>query len=226
MVAASGHLISCSIVGYGFARYQSKLSNLLFFFVIFSFIVPAQTIIVPLYFQFSRYGWANTYRPVIVPTLLAQGLRGALFVIVFRQFFAALPWELDDAARIDGAGGLRIFWRIMLPLSKSVLIIVFLFSFVWHWNDHYLVGVFLRDPKLYPLSIRLKGFWNAVHMLQNQTMLSWAILHYGIEDNIWNANSEGIAMSAAIYVISIPLFIYIILQRFFTESIDRTGLVD
>ena len=227
-VGALGHLLSCSIVGYGFARYKSRLKNILFVFVIFTFIVPAQTLIVPLYFQFARYGWANTYRPALIPAFFSQGLKGALFVIVFRQFFASLPWELDDAARIDGAGGFKIFWKIMLPLSKSALIIVFLFSFVWHWNDHYFIGVFLRTIEKIPLSIRLKGFWAGVHLLESDT-ISYQLLSqmsYGRVVTIWSANSEGIGMAACFLVIAIPLIIYLVMQRFFTESIGRTGLVD
>ena len=226
-LAAIGHLISTSLVGYGFARYKSKALGILFFLVVFSFIIPPQTLIIPLYFQFSRYGWVNTYKTLIVPTFFAQGLKGALFVIVFRQFFASLPYELEDAARIDGAGHFRIFSQIMLPLSKAALIIVFLFSFVWQWNDYYIPAIFLRAEKV-PISARLSGFWGALHVLRTDSELGIEMARligdYNVV-NIWRANSEGIGMAACLMVIAVPLILYIILQRFFTESIERTGLV-
>lgn len=216
---------STAIVGYGFARYRSKLTNVLFGLVIFTLIVPPQTIIVPLYFQFSQYGWIGTFRSMLVPAALGHGIRGALFVIVFRQFFATLPWELEDAARIDGAGDLRIFTRVMLPLAKSAIVIVLLFSFVWHWNDHYMSSVFL-DAQHAPISTRLSVFWAALYSPPpEQNLLAQEMRIYNVV-NPWRANSEGIAMAASLMVIAVPLIVFVVMQRYFTESVDRTGLVE
>lgn len=227
VLGALGHLVSTSLAGYGFARSRSRANRAAFVLVVFSFIVPFQTIIVPLYLQYSRFGWINSYRTLILPTFLAQGLHGALFIIVFRQFFYSIPWELEEAARIDGAGGIRIFTKLVVPLSKSAFLVVFLFSFVWHWNDHYTPSIFLRAEKT-PISLRLSSFWAAVHALQvgdDTSAAAMAINATGIK-NIWWANSEGIGMAACLLVIGVPLIVYLVLQRFFTEGIERTGLVD
>lgn len=221
LLGALGHLLSCSLIGYGFARYKLKAHKLLFPLVVFTLIVPPQTLLVPLYIQFSRYGWMNTILPFVVPAFVGQGLKGALFVIVFRQFFTQLPWELDDSARIDGAGGWRIFTKIMLPLSRSAMLVVFLFSMVWHWNDHYLPGIFLRLEST-TLAVRLKSFWSVVraaHAAVLQTTSSY-------QQELMQAHSEGVGMAASFLVIVAPLVVYLFLQRYFTESVERTGLVE
>ena len=109
--------ISCAIVGYGFARIRFPGRDWLFMLVLFAMIVPPQAIIVQLFILYGELGWLDTYLPFIVPSAMGMGLRGALFVFIFRQFFKGMPWELEDAARIDGAGPFRVFFNIMLWLS-------------------------------------------------------------------------------------------------------------
>lgn len=222
---------SCAVVGYGFARYKFFGRGVLFMLVIFTFIVPPQTIMIPLFIQYHKFRWINTYFPFLIPNLLGQGLRGALFVIIFRQFFATMPWELDDAARIDGIGGVRIFWHIMLPLAKSALLVVLLFSFVWHWNDYYLPSIFLRPDKA-PLSVRLARLWTDIREYLEVRKMGGGMTE-GAGD--WYTNpyfqaitsrNEALGMAACVLVIVVPLVLYVFLQRFFTESIERTGLVD
>jgi multiple sugar transport system permease protein len=107
-----------------------------------SWIVPPHAIIIQLFILFKdlpgpapTYNWLDNYLPFLVPSAVGMGLRGALFVFIFRQFFKGMPWELEDAARIDGAGPLRVFFNVMLPPAQPAIVVVFLFSFVWHWND-------------------------------------------------------------------------------------------
>ena len=96
--------IACAVAGYGLSRYKFKGKNLLFTLVLFTFLVPPQVLTIPLLIQFSKLGWWDTYLPFIAPALFGQGLRGAIFAIIYRQFFSTLPYELEDAARIDGLG--------------------------------------------------------------------------------------------------------------------------
>jgi multiple sugar transport system permease protein len=226
VVSAAAQTASCAFVGYGLARYRFPGRSLIFLLVVFTFVIPPQTLVIPLFVQFARYGWQGSYLPFIAPALLAQGLRGALFVIIFRQFFSTLPWELDDSARIDGIGGLRIFTRIMLPLSRTAMLVVFLFSLVWHWNDHYLPSIFL-SPERATLSVRLVSLWTEVR----KTFVLKGTLYFGAQgsnpylDAITSRN-EGVGMAGCLLVIAAPLLIYVFLQRYFTESIERTGLVE
>jgi multiple sugar transport system permease protein len=226
LISAVGQTVSCAVAGYGLARYKFRGRNLLFLLVVFTFVIPPQTLVIPLFIQFARYGWQGGYLSFGVPAFLGQGLRGALFVIICRQFFSTLPWELDDSARIDGIGGFRIFTKIMLPLSRSALLVVFLFSLVWNWNDYYLPAILL-DPSRSTLSVRLVSLWTEV---RKTFMLKGQLFQASEGTNAYidaiRSRNEGVGMAACLLVIIAPLIIYVFLQRYFTESIERTGLVE
>ncbi|MGI6082424.1 MAG: carbohydrate ABC transporter permease [Limnochordia bacterium] len=212
LVAAVGQLVSCSMAGYGFGRIKFPGREFLFLLVIFTFIVPPQTIIVPLFILYRKLGWIDTYYPFTVPTFFAAGLRGPLFVIIFRQFFRRQPWELEDAARVDGCGALRTFFRIMLPLSKPALVVTFLFSLVWHWNDFYEPMMYLMKPQNFTVPLRLSILQSSLNEVTG-----------GQAGEFFN---EPLIMAACLLVVVPPLILYLFFQRHFVESIERTGLVD
>lgn len=205
-------IISCSIAGYAFARLEFPLKKLLFAALIFTFIMPPQLTILPSILMFKEIGWANTYLPMIVPAIFGHGLKGALFVIIFRQFFSTLPKELEEAARIDGANAFRFFFKVMLPISKSAIIVVFLFSFVWNWNDFYLPSMYMSGSKEVPLSISLAKL--AASLSADEAQGATSIF------------SEPIKMAASFLIIVPVLIVYGIAQRWFVEGIERTGLVE
>lgn len=111
-------ILSCSLIGYGFARYRFPGYAVCFVLLLFTFLVPPQTIVVPLYLFFSDLGWINTHLPFVVPSMFGHGLKGALFVLIFIQFYRGMPKVLEEAARIDGAGAFRTYWKIMFPIAK------------------------------------------------------------------------------------------------------------
>jgi multiple sugar transport system permease protein len=137
-----------------------------------------------------------------------MGLRGALFILIFRQFFKGMPWELEDAGRIDGAGPLRIFVNVMLPLAQSAIVVVFLFSFVWHWNDSLEPAIYLSDSDLYFLPQRLSVVESTLESFQMRGMYS-----------------TGTVMAAALLVILPLLVLYLFTQSYFVEGVERTGLI-
>ena len=210
--SAIGQTLSCAFVGYGFGRVRFPGRNLLFGLVLFSFLVPPETIIVPLFILYKNLGWIDTYWPFIVPSFFGMGLKGALFVIIFRQFFRGLPWELEEAARIDGAGAIQTFLRIMLPLARPAIIVVFLFSLVWHWNDYFEPLIYLNRREHFTLPMRLSVLQATLNELTG-----------GQGDAVFN---EALIMAACVLIILPPLVVYFFTQRYFIESIDRTGLVD
>ena len=213
--AAVLQTFSCAIVGYGFARFQFPWRDKLFALVLFALIVPPHAIIIQLFILFSKLpssavsgSWLDTYLVFLVPEALGMGLRGALFVFIFRQFFKGMPWELEDAARIDGAGPFRVFFNVMLPSAQPAIVVVFLFSFVWHWNDSMQPAIFLSDTDKYFLMQRLGAVEAALDNMRYRAM--------------WGT---GTIMTAALLVVLPLLLLYIFTQRYFVESIERTGLI-
>src|SRR5262249_6452226 len=109
----------------------------------------------PLFILYKNLGWLNSFFPFVVPPFFGHGLRGPLFILVFRQFFRGLPAELEDAASIDGANPLRTYWQIMLPLARPAILVVLLFSLVWHWNDYFQPSMFFFTQERFTLPMRL-----------------------------------------------------------------------
>jgi multiple sugar transport system permease protein len=209
-------VFSCALTGYALARLRFPGKSLFFVLILITFLVPPEITIIPLYMIFNKLGWLNTPLVFLVPAILGQGMRGALFIIIFRQFFLSQPKALEEAAKMDGASVFRLFFRIMMPLAGSACLVVFLFSFVWYWNMHFEPSMFLSKDFI-PLSLRLNEL--STELLGNKSLsLSVAVG----KDPV----SEGPKMAAAFLIILPPLLVYFIAQRWFTEGIERTGLVE
>ena len=216
--AVLGQTLVGAMVGYGFARLRFPGRDLLFGILLFTIIVPLQVVIIPQYMLYTELRWMNSFLPLIVPPFFGQGVRAGILLIVYRQFFRGLPYELQDAAYVDGAGPFRAYWQIMLPLAKPAILVVALFSLVWTWNDHYTPFMMLRDIALYTLPLRLNGFRGMV------------IAHMGLTTGVGSRGEYTMPQSvfpAAVTLAVLPLLvIYVFTQRYFTQSIDRTGLVE
>ncbi|MGG1515512.1 carbohydrate ABC transporter permease [Paenibacillus oryzisoli] len=216
-IALCGSLIQvliCGMTGYALARLKFPGKSLIFGLVFLTFLIPPQIIIIPLYVIFSKLGWLNTPLVFLVPAMFGQGIKSALFIIIFRQFFNSLPNALEEAAMIDGASVFRLFFRIIFPLSLPACLVVFLFSFVWYWNEFYLSSFFLSSH-FTPLSLRL-GSLETVIFGPNPVP----------EAQLNNPVTEGTKMAGAFLIVFPPLLLYMIAQRWFVEGIERTGLVD
>jgi multiple sugar transport system permease protein len=196
--AVVGNLVSCSLAAYAFARLNFRFRRLWFATMLMSIMLPIHVIIVPQYVLFSELGWLNTFLPLIVPKLLATD---AFFVFLMVQFFRGVPRDLDEAARIDGAGHARIFLQIMLPLAAPALATTAIFTFIWTWNDFFSQLIFLTEPDLYTVPIALRAF------LDSTGQSSWG------------------AMFAMSIVSLVPLFLIFLLgQRYLVRGIATTGL--
>jgi len=217
--ATVGHLLSCSMIGYGFARFRFPFRNILFLFVILAFIVPVQTIIVPMYLTFLNFGWINSYRSLLVPTFFGFGLNGALFIFIFRQFFLTLPPDLENAAKIDGAGFLHTYVRIVFPLARSALVVVLVLSVVWHWNNFYEPSIYLRDPRLGFLPARIQTVIGAVNAPPEELFERLGMVADG-EDTLTNA----VVMAGTALIIAPVLIFFVFAQRAFMQGIERTGI--
>ena len=216
ILATAGHMVSCALTGYAFARYKFRLKGVLFGIVILSMIVPAQVIIFPLYMQYSSWGWLDTYLPLLAPTFFGFGLSGGFFIFLFRQFFMGLPYEMEEAARVDGCGPIRTYARIMLPMAQSSLLVCGVLSLVWHWNDYFEPGVYITATDRKMLPHRLPSLY-ALLNAENFTMIQMT----DIEGLIFN---EAMLMAATFLCILPILIMYLILQRRFMEGVERSGL--
>ncbi len=211
-------LVSCSMVGYGLARYKFAEKGLVFLCVVLTIIVPPQTLLITQYLQYKDFlglgiNLLSTPWVLILPAFFGAGLRNGLFIFIFRQFFLGLPKDLEEAAWVDGCNPLRTFVSIILPSSAPGIITVTLFSFVWHWNDYY------YSAMLYTTKLKaLVPMMDSINDTLGSDMASG-----GATDEVLSL--RGIIAAAGILTIIVPLALYLILQRHFVESIERTGIV-
>lgn len=215
-IATIGHILSCSFIAYGLSRFDFRGKNLLFMIVIFSIIVPQQVIVLPLYMHYMSLGWLNSYLPILIPTFFGFGLRGGLYIFIFRQFFLGLPLDIEDAAQVDGYGYFWIYWRIVLPISKSALLVCTVISIVWHWNDYFEPSLYLSLTSRLPLPSMLVNVFNGPRdyfaaLMTNQ-------LHLLVTD--------GVIMAAIAICILPVVLVFLFLQKGFIEGIERTGMVE
>lgn len=211
-------MFSCAVTGYGFARFKFKGRTLLFFLALLTFIVPPQIISMPLYIQYSKFTTVtgipmiNTIFPTSISALFAQGLKSGLFIYLFRQSYKSMPVELEDAAYLDGCGPVQAFARIMLPNSGAILLVSFILSFVWYWNDYINISLFFNKSK--PLAVLLKGLGSVI-----QTMRTADGLAYGdIETSVYTT-------TFCFLFILPPVILYAVIQKRFTESLMSTSIV-
>ena len=195
--AVLGQIISSSLVGFGFARFRFRGRNLIFILMLSTMMLPGQVTMIPVFLLFRSLGWVNTYLPLIIPAWLAS----PFFVFMFRQFFAQIPEELVEAARLDGASNWNIYWRLMLPLSGPVIAITAIYSFLWTWNDYLNPLIYINSPNKYTLALALANFNG----------------QYGVRHPQY--------LMAASCITMLPcLILFFAAQKYFVESIAMTGL--
>lgn len=219
----------CGLAGYGFARFRFRGRSLLFGLLLFTIIVPPQTYISQLFVLFRyfeipavspllglflgpvQWNTLNTPLPFILPALFGMGLRSGLFIYIYRQFFRGLPGDLEDAARIDGSSAMRTYFAIMLPNAKPAMVTVFMLSLVWNWNDAF-SQTFLSMSRTTV----------AVFLTQIRGQISTLASGAQFDDPTY---LYILIQSGALLCICPLLILFLFGQKFFTESIERTGIV-
>ena len=211
-------MLSCAVTGYGFARFKFKGRTFLFFLALLTFVVPPQIISMPLYIQYSKFTTVtgipmiNTLLPTTISALFAQGLKSGLFIYLFRQSYKSMPPELEDAAYLDGCGPVGSFVRIMLPNSGAILLVSFILSFVWYWNDYINISLFFNKSK--PLAVLLKGLGAVIQTMRNAEGFAYG----DIENSVYTT-------TFCFMFILPPVIIYTVIQKRFTESLMSTSIV-
>ncbi|MFJ5622736.1 carbohydrate ABC transporter permease [Peribacillus loiseleuriae] len=156
-----GQIISCSLVAYGFARYDFKYKNILFILLLSTMMIPWDVTMIPLYMEFNLFGWINTLKPLIVPAFFGS----AYNIFLLRQFLMNIPKDLESAARIDGANEFQIFYKIFLPIMKGPLTLIAVLNILLVWNDYLGPLIYLQDQSKYTMALGLAAF-KGVHELQ------------------------------------------------------------
>jgi multiple sugar transport system permease protein len=192
-----GQIISCSIIAFGFARLEFKGKAFWFGLMLVTLMLPNEVVMVPQYIIFSKFGWLNSIKPLVVPAYFGQ----PFFTFLLIQFIRTIPRELDEAATIDGCNTFNIFFKIILPLIKPALATTAIFSFYWTWDNLLGPVLYLNSPAKYTVSMALNMF------LSNESVSNWG------------------AMFAMSVVTLIPvLVIFFIFQRYVVEGISTSGL--
>lgn len=190
-----GHLLSCTLIAYGFARFKAPGSGFFFLLMLSTLMLPYPVTMVPLFILYSRLGWVNSFLPLILPAFFGQ----PFYIFLLRQSFRQIPKDLEDAAVMDGAGTLQILWHIILPLARPALATVAIFTFQYAWNDFLAPLIFLHDQRKYTLMLGLSFFRGSYDV-------NWAYL------------------MAASLVISLPvILVYFLAQKQFVEGIAAVG---
>jgi multiple sugar transport system permease protein len=197
VLALAGTLLSSSLVAFGFARLRFPGRRVLFILLLSTMMLPDVVTLVPQFVLFRSIGWVDTFLPLIVPSFLGGG---AFNIFLVRQFYLTIPRDFDEAARLDGASNLRIWWHIILPLSRPVLVAVGIFSFVYHWNDFLLPLIYLQSEGNKTLALGLRAFISPT-------------------DASWN-----ISMAASMFLVIPVLIVFFVAQRQFIRGVVMTGI--
>ncbi|MCK6079269.1 carbohydrate ABC transporter permease [Microbacterium sp. EYE_5] len=198
VAAVVGTVLSSALAAYAFARIQFKGLGILFAAMIGTLLLPFHVVIIPQYILFNNFGLVDTFWPLILPKFLATE---AFFVFLLVQFMRQMPRDMDEAARIDGAGHVRIFWAIILPLVKPALITCAIFAFIWSWNDFLGPLLYLTSPENYPLPIALRLY------------------------NDQSSTSDYGATVTASFLALLPVLIFfLVFQRFLVDGVATQGL--
>lgn len=180
-----------SLVAYGFARFRFPGRTPLFILMLSTLMLPSQVLTIPLYITFRNLGWINTFLPILVPQLFGS----AYSIFLYRQFFMGLPRELDEAARVDGCGYLGIWWHVILPQSRPVLIVVAIFTFLWSWSDAWSPLIYLNSDQTRTVPLGLLYFSNGYTTVYPQMM------------------------AAAVVALIVPVILYALGQRYIDTGV-------
>lgn len=191
-----GQVISTILVAYGFSRFRFPGRNFLFMVLLATLMIPKQVTLVPQFILFAKLGWVNTYLPLILPAF--GGSPYLIFLV--RQYLLSIPFDLDEAATIDGASRWQILWRVIFPLAMPALILVMVFTFVDVWNDFMGPLIYLNDPKKFTVTLGLSFF-------------------RGAKDTSWQ-----LLMAGSLMAMIPPVVLFLIAQRRLLGGISATGI--
>ena len=234
MLCAVSQMFICTLVGYGFAKFKFKFNNLIFGLVIFTLIVPHQTLQFSLFMKFRYFDFLNIYEtirkfmgitvvkdlkinfinsywPLALLSITGLAFKNGLYILMMRQFFKGFPDELEEASYVDGGGVFKTYFTIILPNAIPMMVTVFLFAFTWQWTDEFYVNLFTTDtgPYLMPKIVKIPRT-----LVQSQAAIQASTMY-----------QSAIRNTCGLMIIAPLILVYLIGQRFLIQGIERTGVI-
>jgi ABC-type glycerol-3-phosphate transport system permease component len=204
VMALIGTVLSASLVAYSFARFRYPGRDALFMLTLGTLMLPVEVTLIPQYLLFKNLGWLDTFLPLIVPFWLGGG---AFNIFLMRQFFMSLPYDLDEAARIDGASSWRVFWQILMPLCKAAIATMATLGFISHWNSFLAPLIFISSQSKYLVAVGLRYFSS------------------GVANGQAAARPQDHLLMAAALMVALPcLILFFLAQRYFVQGIVMSGI--
>jgi multiple sugar transport system permease protein len=200
VLVVTGTVLTCALAAFSFSRLRWRGRNLIFGLLLTGVMLPYAVTLIPTFVMWGSVGALDTFIPLTVPAWFAGAGGGVFNIFLFRQFFLTIPYELDEAAYIDGASPWKVFWAVIMPLSKPVVVVVVIFTFIGVWNDFLGPLLYLTSDSHYTLALGLAGF-------QSTYTAQWGFL-----------------MAASLVVILPIILIFFVLQRYFVEGVTLTGV--
>ena len=212
VIPAALQTFTLALAGYGLALYRVPGKRFWLVLAVFIFLIPTQVTMIPRFLLFNSYHTIGTIWPVYLISLFGQGVKSSVFLLIYYNFFKSYPKSMDEAAKIDGAGAATVFFRIALPMAKPALVLTYLFSFIWIWNDttqlpQYSTGAVTTLP---------------MHLQQFVERFNKLYASVGVSTG--GSLNESIRLAGTLLTILPLIVLYFIVQRQFVESIERTGL--
>jgi multiple sugar transport system permease protein len=201
--------IVLALAGYGLGRHPVPFKKVWLVLAVFIFFIPVQLTMIPRFLLFNSQGLINTVWPTYLISACGQGIKSSLFLLVYYQFFSTYPKSLDEAAQIDGAGRFRVFIKIAMPMAIPAAVVCFLFSFIWIWNDTTQMPQFTGTAAT-TMPMRLNDFVTKFYRMYPSSS--------------GNVINESIQLAGTMLTVLPLIIIYLVLQRQFVESIERTGI--
>jgi ABC-type glycerol-3-phosphate transport system permease component len=202
--ALVGTVLSAAIVAYGFARFRFPGRDIFFFITLATTMLPTEVTLIPQYLLFKQFGWIDTYYPLIVPSWFGGG---AFNIFLMRQFLLSIPFDLDEAATIDGASSWRVFWQIIMPLSKPALATMATLGFIGHWHSFLAPLIYLNSEEKYTVAVGLRYFQSAF-----------------AQGSAVARPQDHLLMGGALMVALPCLILFFIGQKYFVQGIVTSGI--
>lgn len=209
-------LVATSLTAFGLARFEFPLKKMWLVLIVATFMIPTMVMTIPRYTMFYNYGMTETVLPFFVTAAGGQGIRSAIFILIFYSFFSSYPISFDEAAELDGAGKFKIYYKIAMPAASGAIVLCTLFSFVWYWNETTDLNLFADNIKTLPKRLQEFG--------QKFTELYGSDSGGGDKGNTTNRLNESLSLAGTLLSILPTVILYLILQKQFVESVERSGI--